>query len=442
LSARVSSGYARLATLDFRVGVSLLLVLALLARCALVAATSFDPSNAPDPADYDRHARSIARGDGYPETIYAPAGGPTAIRPPLYPYWLGAVYKLTGDQIRDARLGQALLGTLTVALIGLLAWQIWGRRTAIAALAIAAVFPPLLIWGASLLTEPLFLPLELATLAAAIEYRRRGHPRLWLVGTGVLAGLMILTRETGAVLLVPLAMAVWTDRPRFSLRAVAPPIALVAIAALTIAPWTIRNAVAMDSFIPVSTTSGYALSGIYNNAARSDHAKFRPPQEDPMYADLLARTELREPEVARKLGSRAVNYAADHPLYVLEAGFWNTIRMLHIDDLSYARATTRAIGLSSRVGDVGSYGFLVVGVLAVLGAFSRSARRAPSFVWLSPLFLATVVFGGSAIRYRAPIDPFVVLLAALGVVSALTSVAEKRGAQAPAHAGPASRPFH
>jgi 4-amino-4-deoxy-L-arabinose transferase-like glycosyltransferase len=409
----------------FRLTLVLLLLLALACRCVVVGTTpDFDPSTAADPADYQRHALSISRGDGYPESLVA-GGGPTASRPPLYTYWLGGVFKLSGERVSTARYAQAVIGTLTVALLGLLAWQIWGRRVALIAVALAAVFPPLIVVGASLLTEPLYLPLELAALAAVIQHRRSRHRYRWVVAGGVLAGLMILTRETGAVLLVAFAAGVWTGTPRLSRRALAPPVLLLVVAALTVLPWTLRNAIVMDSFIPVSTTGSFALSGIYNDAAREARAAFRVPQLDPRYAPIVRRTDLEEAEVARKLRGEVVDYVGDHPTYVPEAGFWNTLRMLHLYDPSYARVNARDNALGRGLANLGLYGFYPVALLAALGAFTRRARECPRFLWLAPLLLASVVFGGSFIRYRAPIDPFLILLAALAVASALDRLGER-----------------
>jgi 4-amino-4-deoxy-L-arabinose transferase-like glycosyltransferase len=86
---------------------------------------------------------------------------------------------------------------------------------------------------------------------------------------GVLAGLMILTRANAATLLAPLTVAVWDARPRWSWRALAPPAALVAVALLTMAPWTVRNAVEFGSFVPVSTQLGTVLAGTYNDAKQA-----------------------------------------------------------------------------------------------------------------------------------------------------------------------------
>jgi hypothetical protein len=46
---------------------------------------------------------------------------------------------------------------------------------------------------------------------------------------------------------------------------------------------------------------------------------------------------------------------------------------------------------------------------------TRRARRAPKWLWLIPICLATSLFVTGFIRFRAPIDPFLVMLAALAI---------------------------
>src|SRR5436190_674026 len=107
-----------------------------------------------DPADYVRHAVSIAHGHGM-AVSQVPHGGPSALRPPAYPYFLGSVFAASGDSWTAGRIASALLGVLTVALIGLIAQLLWGRRVAIAAAFIAAVYPPLVLLSGTLLSESL-----------------------------------------------------------------------------------------------------------------------------------------------------------------------------------------------------------------------------------------------------------------------------------------------
>jgi len=86
-----------------------IVAIALVARLGVIVADSgYVPQQ--DAWDYDRHARSIADGDGFPPSYYAADDGPSALRAPGYPYFLGLVYAFTGDSVNAGRIANALLG--------------------------------------------------------------------------------------------------------------------------------------------------------------------------------------------------------------------------------------------------------------------------------------------------------------------------------------------
>ena len=75
---------------------ALIVVAAFGLRIAYVAATP-DYTTVHDARDYDRHAISVAHGEGFSEQITAK---PTAFRPPGYLYLLGGVYRAFGVERR------------------------------------------------------------------------------------------------------------------------------------------------------------------------------------------------------------------------------------------------------------------------------------------------------------------------------------------------------
>lgn len=386
-----------------------------------------------DARDYDQHARSIAMGEGFADSVRP--GRHTAFRPPAYPILLAGVYKLTGverspeaTRMVPARIVQALIGTLIVGLIGLIAAQLWSRRVSLAAMGLAAVYLPLILVGGSVMSEPLFAALELGALAAALAHRGSAHRMRFALLTGLLAGLAILARANAGVLLLPLAVAVWDLRPRLSWRSLAPPVALVLVAILAVSPWTIRNAKVFHSFIPVSTQAGSALAGTYNDQARNDRrdpASWRSLKHIPEYQPLYSRrASISEPVLERKLRTMALHYAREHPGYVAKVGLWSTIRMLDLAGQHWSRHTASTISVTPHWADAGVICFWLFALLALAGVFTQPARRTPSFVWAMPLllYLGVVFLVVETPRYRTGIDPFIVMLAAL----ALTSLWQRR----------------
>jgi 4-amino-4-deoxy-L-arabinose transferase-like glycosyltransferase len=430
---------------------ALLLVAVVLLAVAVRVVLALDAPTARiggDPAVYDEIGVSIAGGEGWSRPLLRPAPGgaddrPTALHPPAWPALLGVTYAMTDheDHLDEAsvlrsppdvsvrraalatadsrwtaaRLVNALLGAAAVALIALIALEVWGPRVALVAGLVAAIYPSLAVLGVALLSEPLFVALELAALYAVLRRRRPGGSWGWLVAAGVLCGLAILTRANGAVLLVPLCLAVWTARPRRRLRSLAAPATVVAAAALTVLPWTARNADVLHAPVPVATDLGQTLAGTYNPASAAAHFRWRNTRHlPPTDAAALAHPEAQRSAALTRDGLR---YVAAHPLAVVEASAWNTLRLLDVDRV--ARADLAGELRSPLLARISFAGFAALALLAVAGLFARRLRAGPWWLWLTPLllWLGTVPFAVNFDRFRAPLDPFLILLAALAVTA-------------------------
>lgn len=381
----------------------LILAAALAIRVAWVLATP-DYQLVHDAIDYHNHAASIAAGDGYALSY----GRETAFRPPAYPYFLAAVYVFTGPDVVAARIANAFVGTAIVALIGVVAFQIWGQRVALVAMALGAVYVPLILVGQAVMSEPLFALCMLGAIAAALKR--------WSVVAGILLGLAILGRPNAIILLAPLAWAVWRG-PR-------PAVALVVAAALTVMPWTIRNAIVLDHFVPVSTQLGSALAGTYNSNARADKenpASWRSLKRVDDYQHIFSRVrETNEAVLEKQLRDAALEFIREHPGYVGTVAFWTTRRMLDLAGMDWSIHTASTISVGRKAAIAGVICFWIYAVLAIAGAFTRRARAAPLWLWVVPLlmYLSVVFLVVETPRYRTAIDPFIVLLAALALARA------------------------
>ena len=415
-----------------------ILVAALAVRVAYVLATpGYTPTH--DDRAYNVLAAGIARTGVYPHL----AQGPTAYRPPAYPYLLGGLYSLVGaghQRIVAGRLLQAVVGTVAVGLIGLLAGRLFDRHTARTAMVLAALYPPLVAAGTSLLSEPLAIVAGLGAVLAVLAWRRRPS---WpaAIGAGALAGVMTLTRSNAFVVIPALALGMWTAGPaggedeaagrRGRRRAALPAMAALVVTALVVvAPWTVRNAVVLHSFIPVSDEAGGTLAGTYNPV--SDHGPPAPAfwhlvREIPSYEKAVAPLAAGpEPRFQSRLLHLAVRYAERHPTYPLKVAWYNTLRLAGIGQLSLARYNALVAGITSpAVADAGIAAFWVIAALAAGAvAWAPLRRRVPGFVWvlMALLYLSVVLVNAEAPRLRLPLDPFVLVLAAACLVAARTAL--------------------
>ena len=369
--------------------------------------------------------------------ILVPGHGsyPDAYWPPGFPVMLAMLIKLHSlamtlwfgkhfSVLLWSRLGMSVVSVLGLAGLALLAYRLFGRRIALIVCWIGALYLPWIDLGASVYSESLFVPLVIATCLAMVEYRRVRRRR-WLVAAGLLTGLSAMTHSNGVVLIPIMAVAAWAigrSKPGgFPLRALGPAVIVLA-AALVIAPWTIRNEIKLHAFVPFGTSLGNTLAGTYNSdsAHASPPGRWLQPPNRPQYKPIFRRYRIASSAEDAALRRRAFQYIGDHPLYLATVAFWNTARLLDLADFHATLRAARAQyvpGWSVWMQDVEVWALFV---LASAGAFTRRARSAPLWFWAVPilLFVSVVWLGTGGARFRSPVDPFLILLAACAVNTA------------------------
>jgi hypothetical protein len=214
--------------------------------------------------------------------------------------------------------------------------------------------------------------------------------------------------------------AVWMP-PRRRPRALLAPALLVVISLLVVAPWSIRNVHELHHFVPVTTQLGTALAGTYNDEARKDtvnpgswRSLRRVPEYLPLSADFRTTNEAEREQRLRKAGYA---YIGKHPGYLFTVWWWNTRRILDMSSRTWSRHTASTISVGPTASDLAVVCFWLFLALALMGAFRRATRAAPWWLWTVPLamYLSVVFLAAETPRYRAPVDPFVILLAALAL---------------------------
>ncbi len=409
-----------------------LVVVALVIRIGEVERTSYRPQN--DGASYLTLANEIAHaGDYSPHDRGAgESRGPSAYFPPAYPYFLAAVDLLDGDRgvrghvVQPARIANAVLGTVTVALVGLVAYEALGETIGLIALGLAAFYPAFIELSGVLVAENLLTALVLAAVYAALRARRGEHPWAWIVAAGVLTGLATLTHENGVVLVIPLAFAAW----RATNGSFVAPAVLVATAVLVLVPWTIRDAVDLHRFVPVSDEAGITLAGTYNAASAADP---RIPYQWRLYLPERHPGRLVEPALSNDQLNDALRYIGGHPFAPVAVAYDNVRRLLELEGSFAWEASTASIGLPRATAKIGVIGFWVLCLLAIAGAFTKAVRRVPWWMWLVPLLfaLSVVLVNAETPRFREPVDAFLLLPAACALATALGRAPIRRVRRAP-----------
>jgi 4-amino-4-deoxy-L-arabinose transferase-like glycosyltransferase len=210
-----------------------------------------------DAAAYARIAADLERGEGF--TLGPGATQPASNYSPGLPLLAGGLYALGGGvHERFARVVLALIGSLSVLFAFLIGRRLAGFWAGLTGAAAVAIYPALLEYQGMLMSEPLAAAL-LSGAVLAMLWADRPGARRWLV-PGLLLGALALVRPEYLAISVPIAVAVFARggrdewKPSLSQAAV-----LLLGIALIVAPWTLRNAIALDRFVPISTGGGQVL---------------------------------------------------------------------------------------------------------------------------------------------------------------------------------------
>ncbi len=338
------------------------------------------------------------------KVAFHPRGFRFIFHPPVYPYFIAVLYALFGT-LTAVKVAQCFLGALLVPAVGRIGLRAFGERPALVAAAIAAFYPEIVWFSVHFWAATVFTVLVWWAFERVIEADARESARV-AVAAGLLWGLAILTRETVLYFLPFGALWLAWRRPGGVRRATL----LVVTAVLVVVPWTVRNYLVFETFVPVSTAGALNLwqgnthlsrQEVYEEywAVRGRMQKYRYTQEK-----AIESIRARQPGwIFEKLRDEMPAYWAAHgqPVVHLERGAYG--------DVPRSRAFAAiAVVLVP---------YLAVLVLFVVG-IAALPRGRPSVLLLAFLlfYVAIHVAAHGYPRYRLPSLPVLFLVAGQGWV--------------------------
>jgi len=206
-----------------------------------------------DTPDYDELALNVLSGAGFVSHDNWHGFAMHSWRPPLYSFFLAAIYGLWGYGHAAVQFVQAGIGAATVVLVWLLARR-FGPAASWSAALFASVYGPLVSISSEIMSECIFTFWVLLALWALGDEKRRWN---YIAVGGVAVALAALTRPVGLLLLPAFAFAELYAQGRAAWR----PILWAALVALVvIAPWTARNFMVHGTLVPISTHGGFIIA--------------------------------------------------------------------------------------------------------------------------------------------------------------------------------------
>lgn len=385
------------------------MVLGLALRLIYVRAT-LGHTLAGDEIEYDVIARLFA--DGHFMWTTSPYGDPhpTMIKAPLYPVLIGVLYTVLGENYDRVLTLQTLIGPVTIGLTWLLGRHLFGAGVGLAAAFVVAVYPFAWQFEARLYSEAITTPLVLAALLLFLE---REPTRARVVSLGVVVGLLLLARPALGYVLAGVFVA-WGLAVGWR-RGVTSAALATAVALLVVSPWTLRNYLEYDAFVPVSYQDAAAVFGTFNDEAATDEKspygwRSTNARDAPLF---LPENRMPEDELRSKLNRNAFRWIREHPESLPKALFWNGLsRFWDIRKPSVSLSEVPFEGRSRLLSKIGLGMYYLLLPLSVLGLVLSRNRRT---LWLP---VGAIAAGAtlthtavSLTRYRSVLEPLIVILA-------------------------------
>ncbi len=365
------------------------------------------------------------------------AGQPAVYWPPGYPYFLGAVYRVFGPSIAAARAVQAVTGAITCLLVYLIAGRLLReRRAAVLAAAFTSVYP-LSVYTASTLYPAVLQTFLLAcviylTILAKDLYRDRGASAAAMVAAPAagLAGACSAFVGPSAVpaLICAAAWLAWPAGPSFrrglwSRLALA--ILLLAPLVIAVGAWSHRNSRDFGRPVAISANGGFNFwLGNHPDVTATTGNRMTPNMREELGA---VYAEYRNPAVRDSvLFQMGLRYASSDPgrfvrLSAAKAlNFWRLYPQ-PMTEVQTAEGKEKWLSLLS-------YGLLLpFGAVWLARSLGRSGGARLILLVLISYTLVHAAFI-SKVRFRVPVDPYILVYAAGAILAIVDALRARRGA--------------
>ncbi len=403
-----------------------ILLLALLVRIGFILVLNPNGYYFSDTRHYDQAARSLLAGEGFGERYY---------RAPLYPLLMAGVYLVFGKSFLAMRLLEALLGAGLCWLVFLIAKNLLNESIALMATLFSALFPHFILLAGILYPTQIFAILMAASFYCILQSEKTNQS-LHAALSGVLAALAALT-----VPAILFALPFWLLWMSFRTRKSLPRnlgLAFVFLTAFSVilTPWTLRNYHKYRRITLIQPLPHTVLPNLQDQKAQEQEIEsgfqgtVRYLKENPngTEEDTILKTALHyllHPwGTIRYTISEMGHFWALYPDR-LDTANPNYRQTIHAKDRRMVVGGNR---LWPYIKIISIFVMSLVYTFACIGLLTATMTK--QHLTLVLLTIAGFSIGYSLIyaevRYRIPIEPYILIFAAAGVSHLANGVARRR----------------
>lgn len=362
-----------------------------------------------DARAYDTIAQHIANGLGYREDISVPLEQDTSIVRvgPGYEFFLAGIYKTFGHHIEIVWMLQATFLAasvwLTFIISRLVFKQHWHPLIGIAAAALVALSPDLILASSMLLTETLAIFLMLLTVYVIFRrFNNLSYSNTIL--SAFLLGLAFFVRTPlGIVLIIVAVFDILNKRYKHALL-------FVFVFLLVLTPWTVRNYRLYHVFIPANLAAGYDLLAGNHEEATGELIEM-PKHISEKYIDL------NKVDADRAMMKDTAIYILSHPLQFAKLTLLRTSMYFSFSrptgwwfHLTKVEQVTTA--LVSGLYSVILFTLGLSGIILSRKIKSKHIALVRALLFSMPLAIIFIIV---ETRYRYPVYPFLAIFAGYAI---------------------------
>lgn len=358
-----------------------------------------------DEKEYISLATKLAEGKPFVDS-----NGEWSTKAPLFAFAMSLVFRVFGGGLLIPHLLNCLLGAIAVYSSFALSLKLFEQRfVALIAASFGALYPSFIIYSDILQTEALYVVFVLGAFLF-VERMQTNDSFAEAAMLGLMSALAALTRAVffGFFPLL-LVVVAWMNRAR--LKAVLPKlIVAAAVWCAMLAPWTLRNYNIHGTFVPISSWGGISFllgNNPYSNGTWSGKPGYREwfaKKANENGVDLQRSTEIERSALGKKLALDFVSSQPGEALKLAAKKFY--MHWVYPITNSDENEKLQALCVAA---DIIIYTLCGIGLIAV--GVKRSLLPIGAAIMF---FTALQVILHCESRYRLPIMPFVIMLAAVG----------------------------
>jgi len=349
----------------------------------------------PDASEWMANAISVATGNGYGDTW----------RPPGFITFLGIIFFIFGKSVAAVRIANSILGAFTCVLVYLIAKKTFSNTAGKISSLLFAFYPYSVAYTGDVLSETFYTFLIAVSVLFILKCSELPNFKNIFIA-GICMGITGLTKSTIMPFFLFACAWLWWRTKSFKVGFFVGIFTLVAIM-----PWTIRNHFYYKKVIPVSTMwRSFYGSACDNAIIQESVGELDTPQPQEITAmaipaDYNEILKLPRMEQERVFKERSITWLKKNPgkfIWLIKkraVHFWRLYPMQAYKWQKYAAMATSGI-------------YIPLCFVGILLSLKKNIEMSSLLIMLFVLFTLVHVFFVVVLRYRVPIDPYIIIFAA------------------------------